>query len=53
MQIDTVPEEFDFNTEYCKGASSINEDPLSCCHEEGTRQQDVAATFLYSGEKDL
>ena len=45
--------EFDFNIEYCKDASNTNADTLSCCHEEGTRQQNMAAILINSGEADL
>ena len=46
-------QEFDFNIEYRKGASNTNADALSHCHGEGTRQQNVAATLINSGEADL
>ena len=46
-------QEFDFNIEYRKGASNTNADALSRCHGEGTRQQNVAATLIKSGEADL
>ena len=46
-------QEFDFNIEYRKGASNTNADALSRCHGEGTRQQNVAATLINSGEADL
>ena len=53
MQMGTVLVGFDFNNEYRKGALNTNADVLSCCHEEGTIQQNVAATLIDSGEKDL
>ena len=46
-------QEFDFNNEYSKGTLNTNVDTLSRCHEEGTRQHNVAATFIHSGETDM
>ena len=46
-------QEFYFNIECCKGALNTNADALSHCHEEGTRQQNVTATLINSGEADL
>ena len=44
---------FDFNIDYHKGISNTNADTWSCCHEEGTRQHNVAATLINSEETDL
>ena len=46
-------QEFDFNIEYRKGALNTNADALSRCHEKGTRQQNVAAALINSGDADL
>ena len=53
MQMVTVLQEFDFNIEYGKGTLNTNVGTLSCCHEEGTKQQNVAATLTNSGKADL
>ena len=46
-------QEFNFNIEYRKGTLNTNADTLSRCHEEGTRQHNVAATLINSGETEL
>ena len=46
-------QEFDFNIEYRKGALNTNADTLSRCHEKGTRQQNIAAALINSGDADL
>ena len=53
MLMVTVLQEFDFNIEYGKGTSNTNADTLSRCHEEGTKQQNVAVTLTNSGKADL